>query len=166
MNKECLNFKPGDYITDGRAVAVFKENSFNAEDNSGCMYVYCEYDSETSKLYPREIGGINPEFWSFANEEEKELLDKMLTEWGFVWDVKFMRVRGTLDIMHRNGFEWGEPLVGHPKEYSIALEGLTKEQYDAIDAIAKTWGLNKENKGLHKNGKLEWVDGTNEETVQ
>lgn len=132
LNSDYKNFKPGDIIVDDAdeneySVAIFKNSNYDDNKQTGCMFLHCSYRKLTDKLYQKESGGHNPKFWHFANKKQQQLLFDKLEEHGYFWDTKALKIKY---------------LDGNDITYSVHIDGLTKEQAETIDALAKTWNIN------------------------
>lgn len=73
--------KDGDVLAYENDIVIFKENTYNPEDKSGCMFVYCSCNN----FY--EIGGINPIVYKPATKKQRDLLFQKMKEAGYEWDV-------------------------------------------------------------------------------
>ena len=74
--------KDGDVLAYKNDIVIFKENSYNPNDKSGCMFVYCSCNN----FY--EIGGINPTVYKPATKEQRDLLFQKMKEAGYEWDAE------------------------------------------------------------------------------
>ena len=120
---------------------IFKENNYNPEDKSGCMFVYCSCNN----FY--EIGGINPTYYKPATKEQRELLFQKMKEAGYEWDAekKELKKIGQEEDAELTDFEsalfsafsdaWQEYLRGEEvnvakwaREHSAELLEVVREQ--------------------------------------
>ena len=74
----------GDVITDGNFIGIFKDNSYNPSDKSGCMFLYCSFDMNNGKFYT-ESGGYDPNYFYPATNEQRDLLFQKMKEAGYKW---------------------------------------------------------------------------------
>ena len=74
--------KDGDVLACENDIVIFKENSYNPKDKSGCMFVYCSCNN----FY--EIGGINPTDYKPATKEQRDTLFARMKEAGYEWDAE------------------------------------------------------------------------------
>ena len=74
--------KDGDVLAYKNDIVIFKENNYNPNDKSGCMFVYCSCNN----FY--EIGGINPTVYKPATKEQRDLLFQKMKEAGYEWDAE------------------------------------------------------------------------------
>lgn len=79
--------KDGDVLACGNDIVIFKENSYNPKDKSGCMFVYCSCNN----FY--EIGGINPTDYKPATKEQRDLLFQKMHEAGYEWDAELKQLK-------------------------------------------------------------------------
>lgn len=82
--------KDGDILACGNDIVIFKENSYNPKDQSGCMFVYCAFNKCG---YWYEIGGINPTYYKPATKEQRDTLMKAMTDEGYTFDFDKKELR-------------------------------------------------------------------------
>lgn len=80
--------KSGDVLAYENDIVIFKENNYNSEDKSGCMFVCCLIkDNGDEHWY--EIGGINPIYYHPATKEQCDLLFLKMKKAGYKLDENF-----------------------------------------------------------------------------
>lgn len=87
--------KDGDVLACKNDIVIFKENNYNPEDKSGCMFVRCSLCNKNG--YWRIIGGINPSNYVPATKEQRDTIEKAMHDAGYVWDTEKLELKKKAD---------------------------------------------------------------------
>ena len=83
--------RPGDILSNGDYIVIFKDNNYNTETKYGCMCVYCSVIGYNEYWY--DYNGINPTDFAPATNKQREYLFKRMYDAGYEWDAKKLELR-------------------------------------------------------------------------
>ena len=142
--------KDGDVLVNGDEIVIFKKNTFNEKDLSGCMFVYCSLRNKRGYWYT--IGSINPSNYVPATKKRRDLLFTKMKEEGYEWDAEKKELRKIEQEIVENSAKVSESsseekdMCEYKKGFECGKQRVLKYPEDFDLCKKSTWSEEDEHK--------------------